>query len=543
MKNGIILLILIISLSLYAEDEAPSSTRLIIPPIVIEFEERSEQIMELIVPDYDEIVLPDFEIYLSDPGEIPIDEIEFDLPLPDFVEYSYSEGSPFFSEGVLGIGAKNHLVGNISLFRLGKDLRFSLSFAHEGLDGFGQNAAGTGYFYRRETFEGDFKNGDESFMISGSGSFKENEDGLQQEVSSHTSIIHRLSNIELGVSGSGRLSWNGSLGLKVAEKTLTGDTPALYDELVFLGRGGVGWRKDWFSVNLLGDYVYDKYDYIDTGRNIVTSDLQLGVSLAAVDISAVAGLFWIPGAYPDYPFSISLAGALRDIMQYQSSGGYFISNYLNYETWSNYPFFEASDGVDEGWFWDGKLVVSPFKEIDFGVQWLYRNMTSYLSVDLNLDPFVPSTGLFGVDNKPGSYLDLSSFIKLGMPSGWSLSFGWDGQMLTDTDVLYPAPSTWSFGWDGQIFTNINAPRPVHSAWSEIRYTQDVYGIFLSGEYSLDPFIPVPDISMGIHYTISEGVVLSLEGDDLLGFFAEDQFSWEPYIETGGTVTLLTKISL
>ena len=130
-----------------------------------------------------------------------------------------------------------------------------------------------------------------------------------------------------------------------------------------------------------------------------------------------------------------------------------------------------------------------------------------------------------------------------MPSGWSLSFGWDGQMLADTDVLYSAPSTWSFGWDGQIFTDIDAPRPVHSAWSEIRYTQDVYGIFLSGEYSLDPFIPVPDISMGIHYTISEGVVLSLEGDDLLGFFAEDRFSWEPYIETGGTVTLLTKISL
>ncbi|MCK5199074.1 MAG: hypothetical protein KAR21_12020, partial [Spirochaetales bacterium] len=284
MKNRIILLVLIISFSLYAEDDAPSSTPLIIPPIIVEFEDRSDQVMELIVPDYDEIVLPDFKIYLSDPGEIPIEKIEFDLPLPDFVEYSYSEGSPFFSEGFLGFGAKNHLLGNISLFRLGEGLRFSLSFAHDGLDGFGQNAAGMGYFYRREAFEGDFRNGDESFMLSASGSFKENEDGLQQQVSSYTSIIHRLSNVGLGISGNGSFSWNGDLGLSTAEKTLTGEIPELYDKLVFSLHGGAGWKKEWFSINLLGDYVFDQYEYLDTSRNIITSDLKIGLALDTVDI-------------------------------------------------------------------------------------------------------------------------------------------------------------------------------------------------------------------------------------------------------------------
>ena len=96
-------------------------------------------------------------------------------------------------------------------------------------------------------------------------------------------MIHRLSNVELGISGNGNFSWNGDLGVTIAEKTLTGEIPELYDELVFSAQGGVGWKKDWFSINLLGDYVYDRQkenNVVKTDKNIVTSDLQLGVSLA-----------------------------------------------------------------------------------------------------------------------------------------------------------------------------------------------------------------------------------------------------------------------
>lgn len=519
MKNIIIILTLLISFFLYAEDEAPSSIELIIPTVIIEFEGQSEQVMELIVPDYDEIVLPDFEIYLTDPGEIPIEEIEFDLPLPGFVEYNYSEGSSFFSEGFLGLGVKNHLLGNISLFRLGEGLRFSLSFAHDGLDGFGQNDAGTGFFYRKEAFEGDFRNGDESFMISGSGSFKENEDGLQQLVSSYTSVINRLSSVELGLSGNDRFSWNGDLGLTIAEKILTGETPEIYDELVFSINGGLDWKKDWFSISLTGDYAYDLYNYLDISKNIIRSDLILGFSLDSIDISANAGVFWLPGNYPDYPFSISLAGASKDIFQYQTSGGYFIRNYLNYETWSTYSFFGAGDGIDKGLFWDGKITGSSFFNINFGIQWLYRNMENYMSVDLK--SFDGTTGLFSIDNIQGNYLDLSPFVKLALPSGWSVLFGWDGQMLGDKDVL----------------------NPEHSVYSDVEYGNDVYGFNFSGEYSLVPFISIPVISMGVHYVISEGVELSFEGHDILGFFSQDRELWENYIDIGGTVTLVTKISL
>ena len=50
--------------------------------------------------------------------------------------------------------------------------------------------------------------------------------------------------------------------------------------------------------------------------------------------------------------------------------------------------------------------------------------------------------------------------------------------------------------------------------------------------------------MEIHYLISNGIVLSLEGTDILNYFSDDRFlTIGNYIEEGGKLTLLTKISL
>jgi hypothetical protein len=106
----------------YGIDDVPSSIELIIPPVVVEFEDSFEAVLELKVPDYNDIILPDFEISLPYPQEMTTPDIDFDLPLPDFVEYNFVEKSSFFSEGVLGIGNRNNIIGNISLFRLGQDL-------------------------------------------------------------------------------------------------------------------------------------------------------------------------------------------------------------------------------------------------------------------------------------------------------------------------------------------------------------------------------------------------------------------------------------
>ena len=518
MKKIIFLIIFSAAIFVYGEDNAPSTIELIIPPVVVEFEDRLEQIMELKVPDYDDIILPDFEISLPDPGEITIDGIDIDLPLPDFVEYKYEEKASFFSEGVLGIGDRNHLIGNISLFRLGQGLRFSLSFAHDGLDGFGRNAAGMGYFSRQEAFEGEFENGDESFMISGSGSFMENEDGLQGQTPSYTSVIHRLSNINLGVSGGNSFFWDGKIDLNLAGKTLSGEIPDSKEELLLSFHSGFSWQKDWFSLYLKGDYVFDRLSG-NTDRNIFNSDLKLGFSLNSLDLSVTGGLFLLSDLSLLYPFSVSLDGAYEEFLQYQSSGGYLVNNYLNYKTWLDNPFLEASDGIDKGWFWDGKIVISPFSSTELGIQWEYYNMDSYISVDS--ESFDPLNGLFSVNSVQGNYLYLSPFLKFTIPSSWNFLFGWNGQVLTDKNIL----------------------KPIQSVYTEINYNRESYGFYIAGNYSLDPFIEIPTLSFGINYTITEGVVLSFEGEDILGFFADDRIAFGSYIEEGGKFSLLTKISL
>ncbi len=507
-----------IILYIYAEEEAPSSIELIIPPVIIEFENRQEQNMELKVPDYDDIILPDFEITLPDPGEMTIDGIDIDLPLPEFVEYNYKEKPSFFSEGVLGIGNRNHLIGNISLFRLGQGLRFSLSFAHDGLDGFGRNAAGMGYFTREEAFEGNFENGYESTIISGTGSFIENENGLQGQTSSYTSVIHRLSSVELGVSGGSRFSWDGNVDFNLAEKTLSGEIPESKEELLLTLQSGISWEKNWFGISLNGEYVYDRLSENDV-KNMFTTDLKFGFALKSIDMSVKAGLLLLQDLSLLYPFSVSLDGAFKELFQYQSSAGYFARNYLNYKTWINYPFFDLAEGIDKGWFWDGRIIVSPFSYTEFGFKWKYKNMDSYMSLDP--ESFDSSNGLFSVNSIQGNYLDLSPFIKLNILSQWNFLFGWDTQILDDKNLLHP----------------------VQSLYTEINYNREKYGFFIMGNYSLDPIVAIPDLSLGINYAISEGVVLSLEGEDVLGFFAEDRITFGSYIEEGGKISLLTKISL
>ena len=518
MKKFLLLLVFGVSFIIYAEEPAPSSVELVIPPLVVEFENKSEQVMDIQVPDYGDIILPEFEISLPDPGDIPINDITFNIPLPDFTEYSYSVKPSFFSEGILGIGDHNHLIGNISLFRLGQDFRFSLSFVHDGLDGFGRNDAGMGYFSRSEIFRGNFNNGDKSFMLTGSGSFKEIEDGLQGQVSSYSSVIHRLSSVNLGVSGGDKISWKGSAAVNSAGKTLTGETPIASNESLAALYSSFSFKRGLFSSTLSTGYKYNKQSEFPE-KNILNSDLKFGITLKSMEIFASAGVFWIPGTSPLYPYSITVDGAYEEKIQYHSSIGYLVKNYLNYDTWENYSYFAIASGLDKGWFWNNKATISPNQYTEIGLNSLYRNMESYMS-------FIPgsfnsSNGLFSVENISGSYLDFSPFFKVSFHSGWNFSFAWDGQLFFDEDIL----------------------KPVHSLSSEVVYEKENTGFSLSGIYSLKPFLAVPSLSVEVHYLISDGIILSLEGKDVFGYFSEERISFGNYVQDGAKLTLLTKISL
>jgi hypothetical protein len=518
MKKWILPVIFCISFFVYGEEDAPSTIELIIPPVIIEFDDRLEQVLELKLPEYDDIILPDFEISIPEPEEMTITDIGFELPLPGIVEYDYTEKASFFSEGVLGIGNRNHLIGNISLYRLGKGIRFSLLFAHDGLDGFGQNEAGEGFFSRKETFEGEFRSGNDSFTVDGSGSFVENEDGLQGQVPSFSSIIHRLSKIDFGFLLENNLIWDGRIGLNSSGKTIVGEIPDTSEELLLSISSSLEWQKKWFNISLQGEYVFDQLSGLDD-RNIFKTDLELGFTLNQMDLSLKAGLQWIPGLMPIYPFSVSLNGTFTEFFQYQSSAGYLVNNYFNYGVWKDYSFFDISAGIDKGWFWDAKISITPFDQTEFGLSWGYSYMDSFMTMDP--DSYNPVNGQYSVSSFQGEYLDLSPFVNISLHSKWNLKVAWDGQFLMDKNNL----------------------KPLHSVFSELLYNSDYLEFNISGKFSLDPFIPIPDISIGIDFPLTDGITLGIEGEDILGFFAEERVYKDNYINEGGSISLLTRISL
>ncbi|MCK5152796.1 MAG: hypothetical protein KAQ93_00430, partial [Spirochaetales bacterium] len=326
------------------------------------------------------------------------------------------------------------------------------------------------------------------------------------------------SSLELGLSGGTVFSWDGKVDLNLSGKTLSGEIPELKEELILSLYSGIAWQKKWFGISLNGNYIYDRLSGSNV-QNIVNTNLEFGFAFNSLDLKVKGGLFLLQDLSLLYPFSVSLDGAYEEFLQYQSSGGYLVNNYLNYKTWLDNPFLEASDGIDKGWFWDGKIVISPFSSTELGIQWEYYNMDSYISVDS--ESFDPLNGLFSVNSVQGNYLYLSPFLKFTIPSSWNFLFGWNGQVLTDKNIL----------------------KPIQSVYTEINYNRESYGFYIAGNYSLDPFIEIPTLSFGINYTITEGVVLSFEGEDILGFFADDRIAFGSYIEEGGKFSLLTKISL
>jgi hypothetical protein len=280
----------------------------------------------------------------------------------------------------------------------------------------------------------------------------------------------------------------------------------------------LSWHKKWFHISIDGKYVFGRLSGV-SDENIFNSNLEMEFSLSSLDISTKAGVFWIPGLIPLFPFSLSLDGVFDGFLQYQSSGGYLVRNYSNYEVWNDFPLTEASNGIDKGWFWKGQIIIPYQYHSELGFRWNYSYWDNLISIDPS--GFSSSSGLFGVMSSNRNYLDISPFMKVSLLSQWNLLFGWNGQILADKKVL----------------------EPVHSVYTEIIYNSENYGIYISGNYSMYPFILVPSFSVGINYTLTEGVVLSFEGEDVLSFFTEDRIRIGSYIEAGGTFSLLTKISL
>ncbi|MCK4515662.1 MAG: hypothetical protein KAU31_10415, partial [Spirochaetaceae bacterium] len=178
----VVALLTVLTSSVVAQDSGPaepSQTEIIIPEFVLRVEELGVEEVEAVLPNEAELALGQIALPLPGADELAVSDIAFDAPLPAVA--ARSGGPSVFSTGRLGAGTANHVLGELSIYKLGTDPRFRLGFAHQGLDGFQFNPAGTGYYTFTNAIDGWLSIQSETLELEGEAGFAESEMGLQDK--------------------------------------------------------------------------------------------------------------------------------------------------------------------------------------------------------------------------------------------------------------------------------------------------------------------------------------------------------------------------
>ncbi len=510
----------------YSEDDKPDSVTLEIPPVIVEIENEDNKELSINIPDVNDLVLPGFGLDLPDPADISVKELPLEtLPLPVLTDTAPEHESSFFSEGTLGAGNNNQLIGYLRLFKLGKGLKYSVLFSHLGIDGYGTRGSGKGFFNREELFSGSVSNEGETVSWSGEGALVERENGLQEQSSLYSSVVHRFREASAMIKNSGEnWGWNISTSVKGADRVLSGSTPLTTGTIILNPEAVLLYKNGPVNLFLSGDY---RMEYRKAENRIfqdTASTLGMGYHFPFLDINTEVSVKYLFSGGFTFPFSVSLSGFAGDIFRFKSSGGLKILSYDNYSLWNTYPFADSRDGTAENWFVsmdvrsDLSSSVSLYASGEWNLIYNYSGFTEDISPD-------PVTGLFSVPVS-GEYenLSLSGGVDLAVGKTGILSLLWEGQFLSQTDP----------------FT------PIQLIEAEYRFDSGYPGLSGSVEtrWPVYPMESIPGIGGSLSYNTGKGVSLVAEAKDILSLVSGgDRKLFGPYIDSSGEVSLKIKISL
>jgi len=361
MTKLLTLLLLLVAALAFAQESGPAEpeeTEIVIPELVLEIEELELQQISAVLPAEGELALGSIAIPLPGADELFVDEGAFTIPQPGMVVGP--DATSVFSSGRLGAGTVNHIVGELSLFKLGADPRFRLRFSHEGLDGYQFGEPGRGYFSNVNVIDGWFAGGSERVSVDVEAAFSEEVDGLQGQ-SDYYSVGLRRTIATAGVeflpdplvSLLGTIDGSFATRLQSASGTATGSSgsPQVPTEREFSLTPGVEARFAIRAVDIVFSTSYFLRFLVDN-EIPVTQDIDLlaGVDVdlpAAATVSARAGIQWDPSlAALRYPWSLSVGLLLGEALETSVSGGYRVDRLLLADIWTDVPL--AAVGDSEG---------------------------------------------------------------------------------------------------------------------------------------------------------------------------------------------------
>ena len=519
-----VLFLCIISAGVWAENDKPSSVDLMIPPVIIEIERSDKQDLSIVIPDYNDLKLPDLGIKLPDPVDITVQKLPPDIPLPSLDTPQQQKKVSFFTDANLGAGLDNQLTGNIKLFRLGSGPQFSILFFHDSLDGYGFRKAGEGYFYRKELFEGTVYGELKAVSYKGKGSLSEKEDGLQGKSPLYVSVVRRFRSASLEMDRAGTpWGWQLNGDVKSAQKVLTGSSPLVFNTLSGTGKGTVRFSSGAFGLSL--DGLYQLENIKETGWLSQMLELEINPSyhFPSFDAGAHGGVGYLPGTGFLYPFSLFLRGTAVKKVQFRFEGGRRIRLADNYSLWNSFAFAGNAEGWSEAWYAEGHLLTPLFPGflVHADVNWEKSSGVVPLPQVSSPDPV---TGLF-----PSVNMDDRESL--------SIAGGCTFDISTSTELQAE--------WKGQFMPDKNPLQPEQSISTVLSY--EVPGSVFKGSASLVwGFIPLslPEVGGDLSFKIRKGIFLDIKAEDILPLiFQNDRIEVGPYSGPSGKVTVNIKISL
>ena len=511
----------------------PEDPGIVLPPVLLEIEDISAEQVDAELPEIGALLEESLDVPLPEPPEIEVPVELLSLEEGDGVfapaetgAAEEAEPASFFSSGRIGLGNMNHIVGDVSLYKLGLEPHFYIQFIHERYDGYNFRPPGAGFFHQHDIVNGNFSFRSETFLLDASVNYEESTDGLQGLVD-RSSFMHRTlwGDAAFTVPAEGLLSFTVELQSSWSGETVSGTNPINSSEVILSPFVKGGLHASPLTLYLAGGYELrfttggqTAFHRIDSALN---ADFQFDGDLS---FGGDVGIDWNSLRGIDVPFSVYAKKGFSGILDLSLSGGYERDQVAYYSLWEENSFYRLNPdhpfpervrwyaGADIAWY------IRPLLSLSGGVEF-----SRYLQDLRPESAYDPESGMLLFTQTPSLLLTTKADIRWETLEWFSLHAYWEGGFL-DVNPFLPSHT---FG----IFLEL---RSKNGKWSG--------GV--TGDLPVYRSVEMPEIGLHLSFAPAPGVEFSLRGADLLSpLMSENRTIWGFYETPGLSVLFTTSISL
>lgn len=510
--------------SAVGQELEPEEPDMVLPPMSLELEDLLTEDVDTVLPEQQ--FSPDLDADTELPGppdiDAPVSVANLDLGLetdPTGGEKPREKTGSFYSNGKIGLGNTNRILGDLSIYKLGAEPHIQMRFLHERYDGYHFRERGSGYFHRQNLISGGISFRPETFVLDADAAFQENNDGLQG-LGPYSSVLHR----SIGGAAEYQHYFTDAISLRLGfnglytQETLSGENP-LNDYEIALDPE----IAEIFQINPVTLTIEGAYHFRFITANLgplhgVTGTLRADVTLPKDWMfGGNVGVDWHTQKRIQVPFALYFRKGVEDVFDIVLRGGYETTLLRYGDIWLDSPYARLSGFYPEisRWFAfvDSEWNIVPFLALGGTVNFSLFERSVYHHEDLDSE-----TGMLTMYSK-GAYL-LESEARLRWETLEWLSF----QAFWRSN-FFEVPSFVPEHTLG-VSTILSSKNNVWRGEADI-------------ELPIPGRLEMPLLGVSLTFAPSAGVEFTLKGEDLLSPAMNAHRTEWGYFETPGLNVMFT----